>query len=74
MIGGDFQSYPEFREGFFKLVQAIISYCTEALLSLDGASFETILQAVIFGCKHEKTEVMELSLQCLQSLITNMSS
>lgn len=65
MIGNDFASYPEFREGFFKLVQAIIGFCTEALLQLDGGSFETILQAVIFGCKHEKTEVMELSLDCL---------
>ena len=29
---------------------------------------------MIFGCKHEKPEVMELSLQCLQELLSRMAS
>jgi len=30
MIKDDFISFPEFREGFFRLVNNVISYCTES--------------------------------------------
>ena len=32
MIMNDFIQYPEFREGFFKLVQNIIKHCTQGLI------------------------------------------
>ena len=62
MISNDFLSYPEFREGFFVLIRNIISYCTQGLIQLDPANFSTIIDTVIFGAKHEKPEVMEVSL------------
>jgi hypothetical protein len=74
MIANDFNSFPEFREGFFRLIQSIITYCTGALLQMEGGAFETLVQAILFGCKHERTEIMDLSLQILDDLLKKMSS
>jgi exportin-1 len=68
MIKDDFTSFPEFREGFFKLVHNIITYCTEAFLNLDSQNFQTVLQSIIFGFKHEMPEVMEIGLKSLWDL------
>lgn len=38
MIKNDFTSFPEFREGFFRLVHNIITHCTNSFLSLDPAT------------------------------------
>jgi hypothetical protein len=35
MIGQDFTELPEFREGFFLLIENIIGYCTAGLFSLE---------------------------------------
>jgi len=35
MIGNDFTELPEFREGFFLLIENIIGYCTAGLFSLE---------------------------------------
>ena len=35
MIKNDFISFPEYREGFFKLVHNIIIYCTDGMIQLD---------------------------------------
>ena len=62
MIANDFNSFPEFREGFFQLVKSIVMYCADALITMESNSFNTLVQSIIFGCKHEKTEIMDLSL------------
>ena len=62
MIKNDFMSFPEFREGFFKLVHNMIIYCTEGMIQLDPERFQTIIHTVIFAMKHEKPEVMEIGL------------
>jgi exportin-1 len=68
MIQNDFTSFPEFREGFFKLVHHIITHCTGAFFSLDTADFQTILNSVIFGLQHEMPEVMEIGLKSVWDL------
>jgi len=68
MISNDFLSYPEFREGFFKLIHNIITYCTQGMLELQPGEISTIIETVIFGAKHEKPEVMEISLKSLWDL------
>lgn len=52
MIMNDLIMFPEFREGFFKLVQNIIKYCTQGLFKLDPESFQLVLQSVVFAIKH----------------------
>ena len=49
-------------------------YCADALLAMDAGAFQTMVKSVIFGCKHEKTEVMDLSLQILEDLLKKMAS
>jgi len=68
MIMNDFLQYPEFREGFFKLVQNIIVNCTQGMLELEGSYFSTIIHTVIFAMKHEKPELMEIGLNSMYEL------
>jgi len=74
MISGDFISYPEFREGFFKLVHNIIMHCTQGMIELDPQRFQTIIHTVIFAIKHEKPECMEIGLKSLWDLNERISS
>jgi exportin-1 len=68
MIQNDFVQFPEFRLGFFKLVHSIILYCTQGLLELDPGSFNSIIESVVFGIKHEMPELMEVSLKSVWDL------
>ena len=68
MVKNDDMSFPEFRAGFFKLVQNIIKHCAAGLFSLEGSRFETIVLTVIFAMQHEKPELMELGLVSMQAL------
>lgn len=74
MIMNDFVLYPEFREGFFKLIQNIIRYCTQGLFQLDPGSFQLILQSVVFAIKHQKPELMEIGLKSLWDMNDLISS
>ena len=68
MIQGDHISYPDFREGFFKLVHNIITHCTQGLLGLDSGSFNTIFETLMFGVEHMIPEVMEICLKAVWDL------
>jgi exportin-1 len=74
MIANDFTEFPEFREGFFKLVHNIITHCNQGMLQLGPDQFSTIIETAIFGCKHEKPEVMEISLKSIWDLNDNIQS
>lgn len=39
MIKDDYISFPEFREGLFKLVENIVKFCTGGLFSLQSDKF-----------------------------------
>jgi len=68
VIKNDYISYPEFREGLFKLVENIVKYCTGGMFELAGEKFETIILTILFATKHEKPELMEIGLETLHSL------
>lgn len=68
MIQNDYQSFPEFREGFFTLVENIVKHCTQGLFQLDSGKFQTIILTILFATKHEKPEIMEIGLDTLYSL------
>lgn len=74
MISNDFISFPEFREGFFKLVHSIITHCTQGMIELDPQRFQTIILTVIFAIKHEKPECMEIGLKSMWDLNDRISS
>ena len=65
----DTTQFPEFRDGFFRLVMNIIKHCTNGLFALDSAAFQNIVMTVIFAMQHEKPELMELGLEAMNALI-----
>jgi exportin-1 len=68
MIRNDYLTYPDFRDGLFKLVESIIKYCLQGLLQLSFDKFETVIMTILFACKHEKPEHMEIGLETLHTL------
>ena len=68
MIKDDFISYPEFREGCFRLVEKIVKHCTAGLFQLSPDKFHTIILTILFAIKHEKPELMEIGLETMQAL------
>ena len=68
MIKNEYVSYPEFREGFFNLVKAIVTHCPGGLFKLDMGKLNTIILTVLFSIKHEKPECMDIGLETLVSL------
>lgn len=70
IIKDDFLTMPEFREGLFTLVQAIVQHGTQGLFQLPPEQFSTILMTILFAMKHEKPDLMELGLETMHSLNT----
>lgn len=68
MIKNDYLSAPDFRDGLFRLVESIIKHCLSGLLQLSWDKFETVIHTVLFACKHEKPEHMEIGLETLLAL------
>jgi exportin-1 len=68
MIKDDFISYPEFREGCFRLVEKTVKHCTGGLFQLSSDKFNTILLTIMFAMKHEKPELMEIGLETIHAL------
>lgn len=68
MIKDDFVSYPEFREGCFKLVENVVKHCTAGLFQLSADKFQTVILTILFALKHEKPELMETGLETLHAL------
>ena len=68
-VQNDFVSFPEFREGFFRLVMNIIKHCTMGFFNLDTEAFERVVLTVIFAMQHEKPELMEIGLDSMHALI-----
>ena len=65
VIKDDYISFPEFREGLFKLVENIVKYCTGGLFQLAADKFQTIILTILFAMKHEKPELMEIGLETM---------
>lgn len=68
MIKDDFVNYPEFREGYFLLVDKIVKHCTGGLFSIASDKFMTIINTILFAMKHEKPELMEIGLETMHAL------
>jgi len=72
MITKNFQDYPEHRLMFFKLIQAINTFCFQALLRLGPKQFRLVIDSVIWAIKHLQREIAEIGLMILLSLIKHM--
>ncbi|KAJ3220031.1 Karyopherin transporter [Dinochytrium kinnereticum] len=74
MINKDFESVPEHRLGFFKLIHAVNSNCFAALLKLPSPQFKLFLDSIIWGLKHTMRDICDLGLMICLDLITNFST
>jgi hypothetical protein len=74
MISQDYLTFPEFREGYFKLIESIIKHCTNGLFKLDWNKFQTIMQTIYFAMNHEKPDLMDIGLNTLHALIFLLES
>lgn len=68
MIQADTTTFPEFREGFFRLVMNIIKHCAAGLFSQSSESFQTVVYTVLFAMQHEKPDLMELGNASMHAL------
>ena len=73
MINKDFHEYPDFRVGFFKLLQAINLFCFPALLKLDGRQFKFVIDSCMWASKHDNREVENTGLSMCLELVNNMA-
>jgi exportin-1 len=73
MIQQDTTTYPEFRDGFFRLVMNIIKHCANGLFQQSGESFQTVVYTVIFAMQHEKPDLMELGNESMHSLCMTLA-
>lgn len=73
MIKNDFIDFPEFRSGFFQLVNNIINHCSGGLFQLQGDKFQTLILVIIFAMQHEKPELMNIGLESMFSLTSYLN-
>lgn len=73
MIQADITTFPEFREGFFRLVMNIIKHCASGLFSQSSESFQTVVFTVLFAMQHEKPDLMELGNESMHALCCTLA-
>ncbi|XP_013774105.1 exportin-1-like [Limulus polyphemus] len=73
MINKDFEEFPEHRTNFFLLLQAVVSHCFPALLTIPPAQFKLVLDSVIWAFKHTMRNVADTGLHILYQLLQNVS-
>lgn len=73
MITANFEDYPDHRLAFFRLLESINSYCFAALLRLNAAQFQLVMDSVVWAMKHLERNIGDVGLQILLDLITNIS-
>ncbi|KAI8854398.1 CRM1 C terminal-domain-containing protein [Chytridium lagenaria] len=74
MINKDFESVPEHRHGFFKLISAVNSNCFQALLKLPPPQFKLFLDSIVWGLKHTMRDIADLGLNICLDVIVNFST
>ncbi|EGD72699.1 nuclear export factor CRM1 [Salpingoeca rosetta] len=74
MIKEDFETFPEFRRPFFAWLGAVVNCTTDVFSDLSPEQFKTVLDAIIWGCRHPQRDVAECSLKVLRNLMTAAGS
>lgn len=73
MINKDFTDYPDHRISFFKLLQALTTYCFEALLQLPADQFKLFIDSVIWAFKHSHRDVSDIGLRVCSSILSKIN-
>ena len=73
MITQDFSSYPEHRQAFFTLVQAMVKECFEVFFKIPADLFKTVIDCVIWAMKHDLASIYEIGLDTLHCILSNVN-
>jgi len=74
MITKNFQDYPEHRLHFFTLIRAINQHCFQALFSIPPASFNLIIDSIVWAFKHTERNISETGLNILLEMLKNIAA
>lgn len=74
MINKNFEEFPDHRINFFRLIEAINRHAFPALLRLNAAQFQLVMDSVIWAMKHLERNIADTGLQILFDLINNVTA
>lgn len=73
MISKDFAEYPEHRQAFFRLLQAIIAKAFPALLGLPAPRFKLVIDSILWALKHTHHDSAETGLRMCLDLLQSVA-
>lgn len=74
MITKNFEDFPDHRVSFFNLLHEITKYSFPALLRLNSAQFQLVIDSIVWGIKHLDRNISDLGLSILLELVTKVET
>lgn len=72
-INKNLTDFPEQRVSFYKLLRAINTHCSDALLSLQPKQMKSVMDSILWGMKHTLREISDLTLTVCYEVIESLS-
>lgn len=69
-LSSNYTEYPDLRESFFDLIQAILQH----FLKIDHLIFTELLKYLFFGISHPQTDISSKSMNCISSILSFLNS
>jgi exportin-1 len=74
MITKNYEDYPDHRMAFFKLIREINHEAFPALLSLNAAQFQMVIDSIVYAMKHLERNIADTGLNILLELLKNVEN
>ncbi|GAB5354779.1 hypothetical protein AAMO2058_000148600 [Amorphochlora amoebiformis] len=74
VITKNFEDYPQHRLAFFVLLKNINEYCFEAMLALNEAQTQMVVDSVVWAFRHTERNIAERGMELFLSMITKFAS
>lgn len=69
MIKSNLEDYLEFRIAFYRMLEAVVVHCFDAILLLTQAQFELIYEAVLWSLKHNHRDIVDIGFTTMHTII-----
>ncbi|EGR34521.1 hypothetical protein IMG5_008700, partial [Ichthyophthirius multifiliis] len=74
MITQDFNSFPDHRISFFRLLKAVVQNAIEALFNIPTDQFRTMIDCVVWAFKHHLPEISDIGLDVLVYIMKQINT
>mmetsp|Transcript_26089 Transcript_26089/g.42132 ORF Transcript_26089/g.42132 Transcript_26089/m.42132 type:complete len:1081 (+) Transcript_26089:326-3568(+) len=74
MITVNFTDFPEIRVAFYKLLKALSTYSFERLFSIPQETQKQVINAIVWGFKHQDRNIAEIGLEILEKVLINTAA